>query len=144
MGWVDQITLDEVADIEGFAKYSQQVAGVPFPSKHHLNAANKQVNELFEMYPALTWKGLCQIPLWAKKNKKRYAHIAQLLNSYRYAYTAGYLPELDVVFQDIELERKIEKALLAEKDPEWRRRLMESRGDSRKKIYEFWAHRVDL
>lgn len=117
--------------------------GIPYPTHTHLNKAKKLLGELFEMYPALTWKGLCQLPLWAKARKKRYAHVLQLINSYRFAYQDGYLPEMDIDYVDRDMEAKIQKALEVESDPDWRRRLLNSRGKARYEVYERWAHRVD-
>jgi hypothetical protein len=143
MGWADRITLEEVVDHKTFCQYSSQVAGIPYPTNSHLNKAKTLLAELFEMYPALTWKGLCQLPLWAKHRKKRYAHCLQLINAYRFAYQDGWLPEIDVDAVDRQMEEKINQALEIETDPAWRRRLLSSRGTARREVYERWASRVD-
>lgn len=144
MGWADRITLEEVVDHKTFCHYSSQVAGIPYPTRSHLNKAKTLLEELFEQYPALTWRGLCQLPLWAKARKKRYPHVLVLINSARYAYADGYLPEMDIDYVDRDMERKIEKALEVETDPDWRRRLLSSRGKARHEVYARWAKRVDI
>lgn len=143
MSWSDNVTLEEVCNLESFCSYARQICGVPYPTKGNLQAARKEVECLFEQYPGLDWKALCQIPLWAKIKKKRYAHILALLRSYRWAYQDGFLPELDVHDRD-DLSAKIEEALRIESDPEWRRKLSVSRGPGRKIVYEAWLRRVDI
>lgn len=138
MSWADRISVEEVVDLESFCSYARQVAGVPYPTKANLGAARKEMKQLFEMYPKLTWKAMCQVVLWAKIKKKRYAHIVQLIRSYRWAYQDGFLPELDAVNEDDELTINIESALERETDPEWRRRLSVSRGPGRKVVYAAW------
>lgn len=141
MGWADRISVDEVRDIKTFSDYARQVCGVPYPTKSSMGAATKFVNELFEQYPALTWEALCQIPLWAKMKKRRFPHSLALLQSYRYAYSDGYLPELDISAEEKVLQIKLAEALRDEKDPEWRRMLLEARGSARKTVFEEWEKR---
>lgn len=143
MGWADVITIDEVKDIQTFSDYARQTSGVPYPSKMILNTAKKEAELLFQQYPNLTWKSLCQIVLWSKAKRRRHEHVLALLRSYRWAYKDGFLPELDET-EDTRLDDLIEKALAVESDPEWRRRLLESKGPARKRTYEAWAFRVDL
>ena len=143
MSWADRVSKKEVNSIYTFASYACQELGIPFPSKKDLATSGKLVEELFQLYPAMSWQSLCDLVEWGRKKKKRFATIFQLINSYRWAYSDGYLDEIDSN-SSASLEEKIEQALASETDPEWRRRLLTARGPSRKVVYAAWLKGIDL
>ena len=144
MGWADFIAIEDVKNARTWAGYASQTAGIPYPTTKELVVVNKESAKLFEMYPNLTWSGLCQLALWAKARRRRYANAGQLLRHYKFAYQDGYLPEIDSEWPTRQLDEQITAALLVEQSPEWRRRLLTSRGEGRKRVYEAWLHKVDL
>lgn len=144
MGWADVVLVEDVNDYRSWATYASQTAGIPYPTQKSIAETRKEVNKLFEMYPNLTWRGMCQLPLWAKHKRKRFATAAQLVRSYNYAFQDGFMPELEMDYAHKLMDQKIAAALLVETSPEWRRRLMAARGPQRETTYEAWSHRVDL
>ena len=143
MGWADRVTREEVNGIRAFAAYAAQESGTPYPSKQHLFAAENTVKQLFEMYPELSWQSMCRLVDWAKDNKRRFPHIEALIASYRYAYADGYLTVLNTDTTE-NLEAKIARAIEEETDPEWLRRLRNSKGPGRKVVYAAWLKKVEL
>lgn len=143
MGWADRVTRNEVNGVRSFAAYAAQEIGVPYPTKGNLFASNTLIDELFEMYPELTWNGLCGVVEWAKVNNRRFPSIVPLIHSYRFAYADGFINELNTNTQE-GLDAKIAAALAQETDPEWRRRLQNSKGPGRKVVYAAWLKRIKL
>jgi hypothetical protein len=142
MGWADQITRDQVKNLDTLADYCRQVAGVPYPTKQMKGKALKEAKRLMEEYPTLTWPGLANLAHWAKDNKCRFSSFVPLLASFRYAYRDGYMPELEVT-EDGRIEELLEAALAVETDQEWRRRLITARGNGRKIVYAAWHKQVN-
>ena len=147
MGWCDVILMKDVKDAKTFATFATQTTGMPYPSHQMLGKTNKLAKEIFEAYPCVTWETLCKVVLWSKDKKRRFASVYNCLNSYRYAYADGWLPEMDIDVATKIMDERIAGALRVEKDPEWLRRLVEARGPYREKIYKSWEshrHLVDL
>ena len=143
MGWADRVTRSEVSGIRSFAAYASQELGIPYPTKSHLFSTKALIDDLFELYPELSWNSLCGLVEWAKIKNKRYSTLMPLIHSYRYAYQDGYLNEINPNSSE-GLDAKIASALEQETDPEWRRRLERSKGPSRKVVYAAWLKRIKL
>lgn len=111
--------------------YCRQVVGVPHPSGKDIGAAKKIINEIWSLYPHVRgdYKLLANIADWASARKKRYATIAGLLGSWRYAYQDGYLEELNIQVKEADLMRQdLEEMLSIETNKEWRDKLNWSYG----------------
>ena len=138
--WLKTWTPADVHSPDDFAQYCQQFLGCPWPTYKDKAILSKKIKDLFKMYPQLDYYSLCRIAAWMKSKKKRPARVWMVVESFRDAWSAGALPELDPAERkDKTLEQKIEDALQTEDDPEWRRRLLGSRGDARKEVYEQWV-----
>lgn len=133
------LTPNDVKDVKTFARYCQQTMGIPLPRLKDYPILAKQVKLIFDQHPTADWQTICKLVDWARNRKKRYAFPQMLVSSYRLAWADGYLPELDPSHADPETEEGIAQALLTEKDPEWRRRLIRAHGVvGRKKVYDAW------
>lgn len=143
MGWAELIQRSEVCSTRTFAEFAAQEAGIPYPAKTHLYAAEKLVKELFAQYPALTWQSLCGLVDWAVAKERRYPHILQLLNAYRYAYADGFIKDVDVN-SNSSLDARIKEILETETDPAWVDRLSKSKGPGRKVVIAAWEKGIQL
>lgn len=133
----------EVVDAKSFASYAQQRLGIPYPTRKSIAVLNKALKEFFAQYPQADYGTMCRLVEWAIAKRKRFAHTYSLVYAFRYAYKDGYLPELDPNRErtNDDLEALIEAALVVEKDPEWRRRLMVAHGvKARSEVYEAWRN----
>lgn len=143
--WLKTWRPADVHSAEDFAQYCQQFLGCPWPTLKDKILLQKKINDLFQRYPQLDYYSLCRIAAWMKSKKKRPARVWMVVESFRDAWQAGALPELDPAERkDKSLEERIEAALQNEERPEWRRRLMGSRGDARREVYESWLQSQEL
>jgi hypothetical protein len=137
--WLKTWTPADVQNANDFAEYCQQYLGCPWPTYKDKAILKKKIDDLFRKYPEMDYYSLCRIVAWMRSKKKRPARVWMVVESFRDAWSAGALPELDPAERkDKTLEQKIEAALEQEERPEWRRRLMGSKGDARKEVYEAW------
>lgn len=143
MGWSDIIYRDDVKDARTFCSYAAQECGVPYPTKGDIFATERKIKEIFQLYPGLTWYGLCDIVVWAKQKKRRFPTMYQLINSFRWAYADGYLNEIDKSHSE-SLDDKIALAIQEETDPEWKLRLARAQGPGKKVVYSAWMKRLKL
>lgn len=130
----------EVVNAKTFAGYVQQQLGTPYPAGYRIAALNKNINEFFTQYPAADYNTLVRTVEFCKARKKRPANATGVLAQIRFAFAAGYLPELvPKERQDDVLEEKIAAALAVERDVRWRDRLIASTGvDARQRVYVAW------
>jgi hypothetical protein len=126
-----------VVDLKTFGDYARQTIGIPYPTKQKFAAAQKAANRLFDMYPRLTWQGLCGTVDWAKAKKKRFSQLVILINYYDQAWADGYLPELDPE-SEADFAQRILDAIEEETDPTWRRRLLTAYGEGAQLVWEQW------
>jgi hypothetical protein len=135
------MSASEVVDGKTFANFVHQQLGTPFPSKVHLNTLNKRVRQFFTEYPDANWMTMVRLVEYCKSRKKRPAHAYAVFSQLRFAFAAGYLPELEPKeHTDEELEQSIQAALEVERDTKWRERLIASTGvNARRRVYVAWT-----
>jgi hypothetical protein len=140
-GWVTTWTPDMVVaapdPLIGFANYIEQVLGVGFPTKKDLLILRARVNELFERYPQATFHTMCNVVRFNKSEKRKFARVYTVVDSFREAMMEGWLPELSRAPQT--LEQRITRILEIETDPRWRARILCCLDDgSRLHVLEQW------
>lgn len=137
------VTMNDVHDPETFAKYIQQTLGCPWPRAKDMVVLRKKIKDFFERYPHCDYDTLCKVVNWCKGRKRRFAHVYSVVDQFRYAYQAGYLPEVDEsVRLDSQVEEGIREALSMETDDTWRTRLMCSEGSTlRKEVLVNWIEK---
>lgn len=127
--WTPALVEDAKDKPKAFAEYTQQVMGVPYPTIKDMTILRKKAKEFFKNCPNATWGTLCRVVQWAKARKRRPSRVWMLVDMFREAWSAGYLPELDRAARvDDNVEAGIERALEQEDRPEWRARLLGARG----------------
>lgn len=139
----------DVNDWKTFATYCQQRTGTPYPTTKEIPILRKTIKEFFELYPKADYFTLCRVVDWCRSHKKRYRTTAAVLAvGWKYAWSAGYLPELDPSYEheDEDLEELISDALAVEDHEGWIRRLSIAQGnEARRKVYDVWCkERKDL
>lgn len=130
----------EVKDARTYANFIQQELGTPYPSTKTLPMLSRNCKDFFEQYPQANWMTLVRVVEFCRARKKRPAHAHGVLGQVRYAYSAGFLPELSPRDQvDSDLEERIAEALQSEQDEQWRHRLLASSGiEARRQVYVAW------
>lgn len=114
---------------KAFANYVQQTLGVPYPTIKDMTILRKKTKLFFQNVPDADWKTLCKVVQWAKARKRRPPRVFMVVEMFRDAWAAGYLPELDRHARvDETVEAGIERALAVETRPEWRARLLGASG----------------
>jgi len=131
----------EVDDPITFAVYARQVLGVPMPNLSQERILRKTIKTFFAEWPQADYQTLVHIVDWCRARKKRPTHSYTVISKFRDAYAAGALPELDEDPAELEVTRRIERALEAEQDPSWRRRLLGARGTGRKEVLHAWTQK---
>jgi hypothetical protein len=137
VGWDSVLGVDEVVDISTFEVYARQNCDLAPSSREVVTSAGRRVAEMFDIHPHLDWRGMCNVVSWARDREKRFPHLLALVDSYRFAYADGYLPQLRDDSVD-ELSVHIERALEIETDLEWRRRLANAFGGGRRRVFDAW------
>jgi hypothetical protein len=137
------VEASDVKDISTFARYAQQELGTPVPAnvKQRIALASVAKKE-FEANPALTWPTMVKVVAYCKNRKQRPYSSMAIFSQVRFAWTAGYLPELDPK-QVESRDPRIEQALLVEetcgkKDREWVKKLSTTTGAMSTKVYLAW------
>lgn len=139
-----RIKPEEVVDHNTLFDYAIQNLGIPMPTHVDKGKAMKQLKKFFAFYPNVEYDSWVHVVEWAKTKKKKFLSLNDFVGSFRFAYMDGWMPELDNSETD-DLEDKIQWALTEEKDPEWRRRFIVTRGDdNRAELYQEWlrVHRI--
>lgn len=143
MGILKSVTAEGVKDARTFARYAQQELGTPVPSNPKQFAQLGVVSKkAFEANPALTWESMVKVVSYCKNRKQRPYSAAAIFGQVRFAWSSGYLPELDP--RQVETQDpRIGAALHLETDPEWRRKLATTTGEISTRVYEAWKeHRL--
>lgn len=139
------VSAAEVLNAETFAAYCQQRLGIPQPSYKNMNALRRSANQFFKENPKASWQTMVRVADWCCNNRRRYEEAFGLFHAVRFAWKAGYLPELDPVQEvDENLEARISAALAVETDDDWRRRLLVSSGQMRGLVYDAWQRSSPL
>lgn len=121
------IRASAVVDMETAEQFIKQQVGIGYITAKDGAIFRKKVNEMFEHYPGSSWQTLVRTAEWAKSRRKRYSRLYELVEAVRYAYQDGFLPELDPRNAET-VDAEIREALLRERDPQWRRRLLVAQG----------------
>lgn len=138
--WTPELVAAADDPFKAFAEYVQQNLGTPWATNKDIMLLRKHTKELFANTPNATWFTLCRVVAWCKSRKKHPARVYTVItNHFREAFSAGALPELQPKTTDDDVEADIEKALEAERRPEWRRRLLGAIGrEARAEAYGEW------
>ena len=140
MGFIDHIDCTAVQDPRTFAEYAEQELGIPWTRQSDMVVLKKKVKEFFAHYPHLDYGTLVHTVAFCKAKKRRFGAVWRVVDQVRWAYEAGFAPEMDTRLQriDLDMERKITEALQVERDPMWRHRLLGSTGDGRREVLVAW------
>lgn len=138
MGYLDRVMPEDVIDPDSYCRYVCQTVGSPWTMTDSF-VMKKKLKTFFKAYPECGYGTLIRIAQWTRSKKKRPPHAYMVVDYARYAWADGALPELDPSNVDLELERKIGRALEIETDPEWRRKLVLSEGSGRRAVFQQWA-----
>lgn len=129
----------DVRSADDLARYAEQVMGVPWARQRDLVVLKAKCNELFAHYPTATWFTLCRVVEYCRARKRRVPRVWMIVEEFRNAWAAGWLPELDPGAEDPEVEAGIAEALEQEDHEGWRRRLLGARGrDARRAVLMAW------
>jgi Holliday junction resolvase RusA-like endonuclease len=145
MRW-DELTPERVAkgknfgeQLRLFARYCQQTVGTPMPPSDKWPALAKRVKAFFIEYPQANWYTLCRVTQWCRSHNVRPRTTVGLVGCFNSAWKDGAIPELDPHSWDMEVERRIERALELESDDDWRSRLFLAKGpESRRRAIQEW------
>lgn len=131
---------EEVHDADSFCEYAEQMLGVPWPTTRDKMVLKAKADEIMRRYPAMNWRVFCRVVDWMRSRHKRPPRVWMIIESFRDAWGAGVLPELDPRDdEDESLERLISAALQVESNDYWRNRLLGSRGvEARRRSFEAW------
>jgi hypothetical protein len=139
MGWLSHVEAEDVTDARSYANYCQERLGIPYPTKQQLVGLQTQIKDFFSVYPHTDYHSLIRLCDWAKARHRRFATVNGLLSGFRYAWAAGYLPELDPGYRPVSgIDTVIQQALRVEKDLYWRDRLQSCYGSGREVVLGEW------
>lgn len=132
--WTPDDVQNSQDQAKAFCEYAQQVAGIAWPTGADIAIVRKKAKTFFEHYPHTDWRTLCRVVQWCKARRRRPPRIWMVLDKFRDAHTAGFLPELDSQEQiEQHIECGIADALASETREGWRRRLIMARGPQQKR-----------
>jgi hypothetical protein len=131
------MTASDVDSADALIEFAQRRLGVPFPTMKDRLALKKQAKWFLEHNPTATWHTLAKVVEWAHAKKRRPAAVYSIVTMAKYAWSDGWLPELDAK-EDTSYEDGIIAALQVETDPEWRHKLMSGYGSVRAERYQEW------
>jgi hypothetical protein len=143
LGILKMVDATEVTDASKFARYAQQELGTPVPGNTKQRIALAAVaKKAFEENPSLSWPVMVKVVDYCKNRKRRPYSAMAIFGEVRFAWSAGYLPELDPK-QVESRDPRIEQALLVEEtcgkqDREWVRKLTTTTGAMSTKVYLAW------
>lgn len=140
MGYASMLRAENVNDDKQLADFIQQELGTPRPYYSTEWILYRQaLKQAFAQYPNATWTTMTKVVGYVKNRRKRIPTAAGVIREMRWAWSAGFLPELDpkeVI--DLDLEHKIDIALKVEEDTTWRSKLTAATGSARRHVYECW------
>lgn len=129
---------DQVDDPLTFAAYAQRVIGTPWPTIKDQMILRRRIKQFFTQFPQADYRTLVSVVHYCRARKRRPMHAWTVIDRFRDAWAAGWVPELDRLPEDLEVDREVERALEIETDPEWRRRLIGARGQGREEVLQQW------
>lgn len=122
-----------------FCKYVQQAVGVPFPTGKDIVIVRRRAKEFFAAYPHTNWYTLCRVANWCKARKRRPTRPWMVIDHFRDAWSAGFIPELnDTTRVNESVEERIAKVLQVERRESWRRRFVMAQGEARERVLSEW------
>lgn len=129
---------EQVTDRDALQQFIQQQLGVGYVTNNDQAIYRRKLKELFEHEPRATWATMISTVEWAKTRRKRFSRLYQVIESVRYAYEDGFLPELDTDTETL-LDEQIREVLQTEDDPNWRRKLLVAQGSTAKSaMLDMW------
>jgi len=137
-------TPDEVQSADdkakAFCEYLQQAVGIPLPTGKDIALVRRKAKDFFNEYPHTDWRTLCRVGNYCRQRKKRLPRSWMVIDKYREAWSAGFLPELNQTERrEEDVERAIAAALEHEQREGWRRRLLMARtAETRRKALGEW------
>lgn len=133
------LTRGDVQDERSFASYCHQQLGTPSLSGSHIPILRKKLKEFHSAWsPRPGWITLARTVDWCRAKKRRPAYCWAVIPQVRFAWSDGFLPELDPNHLDEALENGFREALRIEQDPDWRLRLLAAPTDSRGLVLASW------
>lgn len=141
MGFASMLRAGDVSNDKELAAFIQQELGTPQPyySKDWI-LYRQALKQAFDVYPNADWLTMTKVVAFVKNRHKRIPTAAGVIREMRWAWGAGFLPELDPSQQiDLDLEERIEQALRVETDMDWRSRLTAAAGNARSYVYDMWV-----
>lgn len=136
--WTPELVAAAPDPVVGLSNYMEQILGVGFPTQKDLLVLRKRIKEIFQHYPAADYHTLCRLVRYNKSIKRRFSRVYTVMDSFREAMAAGWLPELTNATSET-AETHIRRILETETDPRWRARLLACRDDSaRHHMIECW------
>ena len=142
--WLTNWTPEKVAEapdpIIALSAYIEQALGVAFPTKKDITILRKRVYEILDRYPRADFYTLCKVVAFNRQRRRRFARVYTVVDSFREAMAAGWLPELTV---ETCLKERVQEILTHETDPDWRARLISCPDDeARQVIINEWEQRA--
>lgn len=132
------LTADDVTNAVSCFDFARQRLGMPWIPPKDRQIFCKQMKNLRESDPRITWSTMAKVIMWSAAHKRRPARITWLFQDLNRAWRDGWLPELRACNDEMDVEDGIIEALRVETDPGWRQRLMEARGAVRLQRLEEW------
>jgi hypothetical protein len=120
--WTPEKVIAAPDPVIGLANYIEQILGVGFPTKKDLLILRVRINEIFAHYPNADYRTMCRIVQFNKRKKRKFARVYTVIDSFREAKMAGWLPELTRPTGDC--KERIARILETETDPDWRARFL--------------------
>lgn len=120
--WTPEKVIAAPDPVIGLANYIEQILGVGFPTKKDLTILRKRINEIFARYPHADYQTMCRIVQFNKRKKRKFTRVYTVIDSFRDAMVAGWLPELTRPGGDI--KARIARILETETCPDWRARFL--------------------
>lgn len=139
--WTPEKVLAAPDPVIALANYIEQALGVGFPTMKDLKILRKRCNEIFDHYPRADYRTMCRVVQYNKKRKRKFARVYTVIDSFREAKMAGFLPELDA---QADVRARVAEILKTERDPEWRARFLTAPDDgARQFILDEYEGRED-
>lgn len=146
MSYASNLKPDEVNSPETLARFCQEQTGIPYPTGKQMSLLKTSIKKFFVAYPDASYSSLTALVQWSKDKNRRYAHISNLVNGgIRYAYMAGYIPEIDPRTKKGNIDSLIDAALREEKNASRRMALMNPwTQEAKETAYIEWLREKEL
>ena len=122
--FLGRMSAKDVKDSKTFVQYARQQIGIPPLPVAKYPALNKSIKAFFVAYPRANYATLAGLVEFVKTRNMRPKDMFEVLGSYKAAWRAGYLPELDPQQnRDEALQDRLQQAIDIEDHPRWIERL---------------------